>query len=339
MHTRIAPEEKPLGVIEALQQGFDFLNHHLWLILLPILLDLFLWLGPRLSMATLIEQLVDTLFNQPDLPEALASNAKMVSENFNSLGADFNLLALLAGPFTGLPSLFARLDFIPRVAIPHTLINLTSWQSVLLWLSFLIPVGILVGSLWLTLVVFAYRNEPLAMRAFWGRWGWVWLNVNLYLIVLFIAIVLLSLFFGTLAALFMALMGSVGATLFSILWILFIGFSVWLSIGLFFVIPAVALDGVNLASATWRSLNVVGRNALSTMGFLLLIILITEGFSRIWLQMSTQLWGVLVGILGNAYMGTAIMAATLLFYQSRYQAWQKKRAMVISQRSEQNDNA
>ena len=338
MQTKIKAEEKPLGIIESLQQGFNFLNHYLWLLILPILLDLFLWLGPRLSITTLTEHLVATIFNQPDLPEALSTNYDFAIESLKSLGTSYNLMSLLAGLFTGLPSLLARLDFVPSLVTGQTVIHLDTWKSAISWLAILIPAGILLGSLWLTLIVFAHGHDRINSRAFWRRWGWVWLNVNLYLILLVLAILLLSLLFGTLGAVSMALLGSVGATLFSILWVLFVGFSVWLSIGLFFVIPAVAWDGVNLASAIWRSLNVVGRNALSTLGFLILTIVILEGFSRIWLQVSTQQWGLVLSIVGNAYLDTAIMVATFLFYQSRYQAWQKQRARVISQRSEQNDN-
>ena len=95
-----------------------------------------------------------------------------------------------------------------------------------------------------------------------------------------------------------------------------------------------ALDGVNLVRAIWRSLNVVGRNALSTLGFLILMLVLTEGFARIWARLSQQEWGVLISIVGNAYLGTAIMAAAFIYYQSRYHHWQKHRALVILAKSD-----
>ena len=133
--------------------------------------------------------------------------------------------------------------------------------------------------------------------------------------------------------------GNVGAAIFAFLWLMFVAFILWLNIGLYFVIYAVALDGVNLAQAVWRSLNVVGRNALSTLGLLILILVLTEGFARIWMQLSSHSWGIPLGILGNAYLGAAVVAASFLFYQSRYHHWQKTRSLVIlNQRSDQNDN-
>ncbi len=340
MQTVIETEEKPLGVIESLHQGFTFLNRHLWLILLPIFLDAFLWLGPRLSISSLIDNLFETLLAQPQLPAEFSLNFEAAMESMKSLGTEYNLFSLLAGVLTGFPSLFARLDFQSVATQSEKVISVTSWQSMLLWIAILIPLGILIGGFWLTLMVFAMRHERLMGRAFFSRWGWVWLNVNLYLLGLIAALIFASLVMGVIATLLIMGLGNAGVMLFSILWILFIGFSIWLSIGLFFVVIAIALDGVNLAQAVWRSLNVVGRNAVSTLGLLILTLLITEGFSRIWLQLSGQTWGLALGVVGNAYLGAALLASAILFYQSRYQHWQKSWALVMmNQHSDQNDKS
>ena len=46
------------GVWSALAAGFDLTAKHPWLLLLPILVDIFIWLGPRLRFQEIIEQLV-----------------------------------------------------------------------------------------------------------------------------------------------------------------------------------------------------------------------------------------------------------------------------------------
>ena len=339
MQTIVQEEEKPLGVIDSLQKGFELLNHHLWLLLIPILLDVILWLGPRLSLAPIIGRLIQSFSDQPDLPEQFAANFDLAVESLNTLGKDYNLLALLTGPLTGLPSLQARLDFHSVYILHKQVITLTQWQTAALWGVILIPIGILIGSLWLTLIAFALKRERLGITAFLSRWGWVWLNINLYLLALIAGIALFALLFGVAGAFILLLFGAAGAVIFSILWVLFVGFSVWLWIGLYFVVYAIALDGVNLASAIWRSLNVVGRNAMSTLGFLILSMILTEGFTRIWMQIGGYAWGVLLGALGNAYLGTAIAVAAFLFYQSRYYHWQKTRLIILGQRSEQNESS
>jgi len=339
MQTIVETEEKPLGIIESLQQGFNFLNRHLWLLLLPVFLDFFLWLGPRLSIAALINNFVETLPVPPDMPPELAASFDTTLESLKNLGAGYNLFALLAELLTGMPSLFARLDFQAVASAPSKIIELSSWQSAALWGAILIPLGVLIGSFWLTHVVFTLRHERILSQRFVSRWGWVWLNVNLYLIALFVAFMFFSLFFGLVGSLLVVAFGSIGAGLMMVLWILFVGFTIWISIGLYFVVYTIALDGVNLASAVWRSLNVVGRNALSTMGFLILMLLLIEGFTRIWMKLSGHAWGVILGIIGNAYLEAAIVAAALYFYQSRYHHWQKTRSLVIlNQKTEQNND-
>src|SRR5258706_6600126 len=53
--TRAENLPPPPGVISSIKAGFDAISAHLTAILLPLLLDLFLWLRPRLRM--------DSLFN------------------------------------------------------------------------------------------------------------------------------------------------------------------------------------------------------------------------------------------------------------------------------------
>ena len=50
----------PPGVIGSLRAGFDVVSSHVWLILLPIVLDVFLWLGPRLSVGNLYSSFVSS---------------------------------------------------------------------------------------------------------------------------------------------------------------------------------------------------------------------------------------------------------------------------------------
>src|ERR1700704_5244040 len=47
-------QAQPTGVIETLSAGYSAVNHHLWVLLLPILLDVFLWFGPHVSYSPLV---------------------------------------------------------------------------------------------------------------------------------------------------------------------------------------------------------------------------------------------------------------------------------------------
>ena len=54
----------PPGVIGSLRAGFDAVSKHIGLILLPVALDIFLWLGPRLSVGGLVNPFFKLVFDE-----------------------------------------------------------------------------------------------------------------------------------------------------------------------------------------------------------------------------------------------------------------------------------
>src|SRR5438270_4936064 len=51
-------EASPSGVIETLSAGYTAVNRQPWVLLLPVLLNVFLWLGPHVSYAPLVDPAV-----------------------------------------------------------------------------------------------------------------------------------------------------------------------------------------------------------------------------------------------------------------------------------------
>ena len=54
----------PPGIIGSLKAGFDVVSSHVILILMPLVIDLFLWLGPRLSVSKVLGPFYGILFDQ-----------------------------------------------------------------------------------------------------------------------------------------------------------------------------------------------------------------------------------------------------------------------------------
>ncbi|RME42536.1 MAG: hypothetical protein D6791_17490 [Chloroflexi bacterium] len=332
MQSSVESIEKPLGVIDAYQRGFNTINRHPWLLLLPVLLDVVLWRAPRLTITPLVERALALLFSQPELPPELAGNAGLVTETFTATAANLNLLGLLSGSITGFPSFLSRLDANANIGTAVSIIQLDSLSQVFAYIAILIPAGLLVASVWLATMVRSLDEEGHERRNMVRHIGWIWLNTGLYVGGLVLATLattgLLVLIIGVLAM----LVGSFGLAAANLLWVLVLWIGLWLAIGLTFVIDAIALDGVNVMRASWRSINVVGRNLGGTLGLLIIAIILSEGFARIWLRLSTSAWGVPIGIIGNAYIGTALTAASLYFYRARYRYWQQIRTAMLSAR-------
>ena len=88
----------PPGVFGSLRAGFDVVSNRVALILLPLGLDLLLWLGPRLSVNDLLSPYFKLVFNQARLGIAAteldryAQSQTLVMERLQS----YNLLGLLS---------------------------------------------------------------------------------------------------------------------------------------------------------------------------------------------------------------------------------------------------
>jgi hypothetical protein len=75
---------------------------------------------------------------------------------------------------------------------------------------------------------------------------------------------------------------------------------------------------VPLTAAIGRSLRLVQENFWPTLGFILLSNLITLGIALLLVQLaSIALWSALAAIVINAYIGTGLSLALLVFYRSR----------------------
>jgi hypothetical protein len=313
-----------MSIIDSLSAGFNTVTKRIWLILVPVVLDVYLWLGPRLSIAPVVQRLLP-LFTAPpgmgaDYQQMMIQNRELLQE----MGQSVNLFSMLSTSVPGMPTLITGTT--PQAAFLHLAPVVWKGQSlwvygvavVVLWLS-----GLLIGSLYLAAVGHSVRaDDPVASDSaggFLSRVWFVWGRVTLLavLVGMLIAVIALplSLVLGLLALLNMNL-ALIGLTL-------LMGTALWIGFYLVFVIPAIVANRTGIRRAIWNSLNVVNRNFWATLGLVLLSLLINSGFSIIWQRMSTGSWLTFVAIAGNAYIGTGLVAATLVFYRSRYELWQQ----------------
>ena len=87
---------------------------------------------------------------------------------------------------------------------------------------------------------------------------------------------------------------------------------------LYFVTAALIMDNATLPAAMLRSLRLVRENFWATLGLILLTNLITLGIALLLLQMAALApWAGLVAIALNAYIGTGLSMALLVFYRTR----------------------
>lgn len=115
-------KSQPVGVLDALTAGLALAGRRPWLLLFPILLDLFVWLAPRLSVAGLLRRLLaawEGLLRTAYTAEQLAQMEEMlraVRSLLTQAGAEINLTEMLAGHWLSPPSAVAVAQS-PRLAL------------------------------------------------------------------------------------------------------------------------------------------------------------------------------------------------------------------------------
>jgi hypothetical protein len=319
-----------VGVIDALSEGFNLISRKVWIILLPVLLDLALWLGPRLSVVPLLQSPADLTDLPPDLAQMMTSltevqkSAAAIAQHINL----FSLLALFAPQTLGVPSLMAgglpEAGFIQQVPV----IPVRSSGAFYGWTFLLVILGILMGCLYWGLIAQQVREEPADLGHLLRRAGVWWSKL--------LALNLLLLFLGLMVALptllLLGFLAIVSQGLALVMVGLLAAMVMWLGLLLFFYcfffIAAFVMDDRGVRRALRGSILVVQRNFWSALGLVLLINVISLGLTIIWRALTSNVWGTLLGIVGNAYLGSALIAASLTFYRERGRQVQEASRLV-----------
>jgi hypothetical protein len=337
-----------LGVIESLNKGFRIVSRHWWLILIPVLLDTFLWLGPRASIQNLVYETMETLDAELAgmATEDMGDWFTAFRDALKEAAARYNAFSLLRVAMLGVPSLiiwggahlgspsiyetlwvsFLRVTNMTDLMVSVSDANFLSapvWQiqrqgGWLLVSVGLTIAGVLVGCAYLSIIGQSLSNLE-RTEAFWPR---TW-RLGKRFVLFWVLRALVVLILGIPVALTFALLIALNTGLALLFTSIALGLATWLSFYGSFVIAAMVVNDAGVWRAILNSINVVLRNFWSTLWLFILINLIGGGLTILWQQFSRGSWWTWVAIVGNAYVSTSMIAASMLFYQDRYARWQE----------------
>lgn len=319
-----------MGIIETLSAGFDRVTRHLWLILIPALVDVAIWMGPRLSISRLSQRAIAALPSVQELGAQYQQSVAMFQDVLIDLGAGVNLLSLLSMRALGLRSLtgIAQPQSIPFAAAQR-IIEMQSWSELAATSVALTLLGLLIGCVFLSWIAQDVRDEGLSFPRTLQLSGRSWARLvalGLAAALIVVAAVLAVSFGYTLLAVLSPQLAAVVMSLFAIasLWL-----SAYASIVFFFTVRALFVSNMGVLRSVWSGLNILHRNFLSALGFLLLVYVIEAGLHYIWRELAVSIAGTLVGILGNAYISTGLVMASFIFYRDRFVAWQDASRLAL----------
>lgn len=307
-----------MGVIDSLSAGYRFLGRRIEIVLIPILLDILLWLSPQFSVGPLFDQVArfyTTAATAPEMPEDTAAMADQVSQLMGLMGQQSNLLDLLVNTtLLHVPGLSGALS----LSADESIAAIDSWgQAFTLFMGFGL-VGVLIGVVYLNLLALhlpiGTGPKPDGIQAFIETVIRHWMMVLLFIVLvagmLFVAAIPASIGIGLLTLVSPAI-GAIAMPLFG-------GFILLFFFYLYFATAALVLDNLPVHRAIFQSFRLVRNNFWATLGFIVLTNLISIGITLILNRLaSAQPVGFFVAVGINAYIGSGLAMALLVFYRTR----------------------
>ncbi len=300
----------PPGIIDSLLAGFDAAASHVGLVLFPLVLDVWLWLGPHVRIRSLILAALNDVMAMQPVGGENADLYAMMAQVWKDLAERINLFALLRTYPIGVPSLMAgRLPVeTPFGAPPMADLN-SGLGAVVLW-GLLLVLGLLAGALYFLLTARAAlpadEQAPLLRE-------WLYAGSQVFILTLLwvLGVAFLFLPLTMLATLMSVSMGVIGQFL------LFLagGAVLWMLIPLLFAAHGIFVHRLFVLRSIRYGVRIVRFTMPSTSLFFLSVFVISRGLDLLWGVPAETSWFTLVGILGHAFIATALLAASFIYYR------------------------
>ena len=300
----------PPGLFRSIISGFNAITNHIYIILFPILLDLYLWFGPKLRVFELIKPIIT---DATELIATVASNEMINilesgSETWNTIIENYNIFSNLRTYPIGIPSLIAPLGIVENPIINPSLFEIRSLEAGFFSWLIISLCGIILGSFYFSIVAFASTDD--SKWSFKSSINQIVQSIFLTLL-LFVIALLISLPSGFILSIISVLSPAIAQISIFILTI----FILWLLLPLIFSPHGIFAYQQNAFASLLTSFRLVRFFLPGTGFFLLIILLISEGMDVIWRMPPLNSWMSLIGIIGHAFISTCLLAASFFYYR------------------------
>lgn len=301
----------PPKLIQSLIAGFNAVANHIWLILFPVALDLYLWLGPHLNLKVIFQPILSqfTVLQNSAQGSQMEEMLQSAQQIYNLLASRLNLMAALRTLPVGVPSLMAgSLPLETPFGLAQT-VQVSSFGQTMLWWLALAILGIAVGAIFFYLVSRVALNDtaPQSLKRIFQVVGQVFVLTLAFIILgLIIAIPLL------LVTSFLTIISIALAQLFIILLSLAV---IWVIVPLFFAPHGIFVNRQQAMPSMVTSARLVRYILPGIGGFLILVLILSQGLDSLWRVPPATSWLTLVGIFGHAFISTGLVSASFIYYR------------------------
>lgn len=296
----------PPGLIPALTAGFNAVAAQVGVILFPVGLDVFLWLGPRLQLTQLMAPILQEFNNLPAETAKALDIPPIVNfwQNFNLFGQTrtfpLGIFSLMSVNLAANSPLGARLVW----ELPNFLAALGAWLVISL-------LGWALGAVYFSAVArAALPGQPsirLARSTFHGiLFAGLWAALALAAGIPFVFLVGILMVVNTALGLLVSLIGFL--------------VTVWLFLPIFISSYGIFTAGENPLRSVWSGLRLIRYGLPAITLFTLAALLIGQGLDFLWRIPPADSWLALVGIFGHAFISSGLLAASFIYYREM-NAW------------------
>jgi hypothetical protein len=311
----IAVEQTP-GVIETVGNAFVLLNKRPYLLIPPVLLDVFLWLGARLSIKPLTDALVNATKGSPSI------DSKTIDQ-LHAIGSSYNLFELLG---VSTPTFVTRIGADTIAGASRSTIEDLHWWVILLAGFGLLIAGLALGMAYLTLLGFLVRDEGVTVVSY----GAVTLKNVVRTYAFFLLLIGLALLILFPLLLLSSVLLAFGISILPVV-TLVVGLAVmWAYVLLYFARDAIVISQAGPAKAIYLSYNVVRANFWPCVGLIAVSFILRIGTPLALVAFTRTPWGVPLAFILHAYVLTGVAVAALLFYRDRAKKLRAPRLPIAS---------
>jgi hypothetical protein len=302
----------PPGLLSSFMAGFDSVANHILVILPPVLLDLFLWLGPHLRLKQFLQPIIAQF---PSLANAFPANfpdLTTIQVAWTGIADHFNLFVILRTFPVGITSLLSlQMPVQNPFGVPVNL-DAGSFVGILGWALLLVFLGWIVGG------IYYYWVSRVALKSDVRMLG-KYLSQAVLLSIIWVGLMFLI---GLPVLVVLTVLTAVSTILGQIALFAGVIVIIWLVMPIFFSAHGIFTFQLDALRAILSSLRMVRFTLPNTGLFLLIFVLINQGLNFLWTTPAQSSWWILVGIGGHAFVSTALLASSFIYYRD-INAWLK----------------
>jgi len=294
-------------VISSIKAGFDTVAAHITAMLLPLSLNLFLWLGPRLRMDQLFNSIKGDVIQIWQTGGVSAADIQRVMDGYNKTIPLINLFWLLRTIPIGISSLLFPQE-VSQTPFGNPSVLQVNALTLFGWIFLLILVGWIGGGLYFRSVAWlATANKgdlPMSVTRAIAQtilisifWGILAMMIGVPIFIVLALVLQFNAFIANLLVLFVSLA------------------SMWVIVPLFFWPHGVFVKKQNVITSIISSVQMARFTLPTSSMFVLTVFLLSFGLNFLWSIPPEDSWMTIVGILGQSFVTTALLAGSFIYYR------------------------